>query len=253
MAATSEYTEFYVTIPSTASPSFYENSTGDFRVHLPAPIELHGEWTVGLSQIAYTQSWHNVKERQNYLNITTHHNVRTVTIPVGYYQKESDLISEINKAIRLGIPKPFPKIKIIEYSHTVKINVPQNTEITFCKELADLLGFGVDVINMTSQTTRPIDLLFHTQTLYVFCDIIEPQLVETQSWKVLKFLAAENNSFGKIVDRTFTNTQYFPLTTKKFQTIHIQVCNQEKEVVHFHKGGCLIQLHFKLSRIPIFY
>jgi hypothetical protein len=253
MAAASEYTEFYVTIPSTSSPAFYKNSTGSFRVHLPAPIELYGEWTVGLSQIAYSQSWYNVNETQNFVYVSTQDISQTITIPAGYYQRESDLISEINKAIELSVPAPIPKIKIGRYNNIATAIIPKNIEIVFCKEIAALLGFTTDALKVTSQAMRPIDLLFHTQVLYVFCDIIEPQLVETQSWKVLKFLAAENKPFGQIVDKTFTNTQYFPLGTKKFQTIHIQICNQEKEIVQFHKGCCLIQLHFKLSRIPIFY
>jgi hypothetical protein len=47
-------THFYLTLPSNASLDvFPDNKTGSYRVKLPHPIDLNGNWEVGLYSISY--------------------------------------------------------------------------------------------------------------------------------------------------------------------------------------------------------
>lgn len=52
-----------VVLPSNASTSNYpDNSLAKYTVQLPQPLDLSkGQWEIGLSEIMFHHSWHNVK------------------------------------------------------------------------------------------------------------------------------------------------------------------------------------------------
>jgi hypothetical protein len=110
-----------------------------------------------------------------------------------------------------------------------------------------------EIINNSQEGVNPINLNINTQAIYIFSDIIDEQLVGDQSWKLLRFLPSEIKHFGRVVAETFDTPQYLPVKTKQFQTIHMKVCNQDTEIIKFTRGVTVIQLHFKLTRIPLFY
>ena len=49
----------YLTLPSN-TPDFNDNTTSEFRVKLPNPIELQGEWEMALVEMQYPHSWDNI-------------------------------------------------------------------------------------------------------------------------------------------------------------------------------------------------
>jgi hypothetical protein len=56
-------THFYLTLPSNASLDvFPDNKTTEYRVKLPQPIELDGNWEVGLYSISYPHTWYTLRD-----------------------------------------------------------------------------------------------------------------------------------------------------------------------------------------------
>ncbi|GFY27767.1 uncharacterized protein TNCV_242331 [Trichonephila clavipes] len=93
---------FYVTLPSDSSLQFFpENKISHFKIQLPSPVCLNGEWEEGFSEIIYPHSWLNVNETNNYfLYKAGDDNISLTvkrTIDVGCYETifyvYSDLIS----------------------------------------------------------------------------------------------------------------------------------------------------------------
>lgn len=70
--------ELYITLPSNTDPN---NKTGDFTVHLPATLQLDGNWEVGLSEIIYPHTWVNL---HSYLEKDT--GMRSTAIIVEFYE-----------------------------------------------------------------------------------------------------------------------------------------------------------------------
>ena len=62
-------THFYLTLPSNASLDvFPDNKTTEYRVKLPQPIELDGNWEVGLYSISNPNTWYTLRN----INVDTH-------------------------------------------------------------------------------------------------------------------------------------------------------------------------------------
>ena len=62
-------THFYLTLPSNAFLEIFpDNQTTEYRVKLPQPVELDGNWEVGLYSIFYPNTWYTLRD----INADTH-------------------------------------------------------------------------------------------------------------------------------------------------------------------------------------
>ena len=253
--SSNETTEFYITIPSWASKSYFtHNSIGNFRVQLPQPIDLKGAWSVGISQIQYTKTWYNIEHNKNIIFITQNKDSHRIFITEGYYVSEEQLIGEINKNIREQTSIVHTILKYDLFSGKCTIDLPSEAILYLGKYLGGILGFDNTLVLTGNQvSSAPVNLNYNCETIYIYCDLIEDQIVGEEKWKLINFFNVEKHPFGTSIHHTCVNPQYICLSKKNFETVHIQLCNQRKEVINFQKGVSIIQLHFKLTRIPLFY
>ena len=92
--------EFYVTLPTNRSVQYFpDNKTSDLVTKLPRTLQQDGEWEVGLAEIDYPHTWHNMPEGKNSVEIYGPDKwFQEISIQPGYYEKEQDVIDELLKA-----------------------------------------------------------------------------------------------------------------------------------------------------------
>ena len=86
--------------------------------------------------------------------------------------------------------------------------------------------------------------MFPMSTIYVYCDIVEPQIVGDTNAQLLKTIPVEGK-FGDVIAKTFTNIQYVPIQTKSFENIEILLRNNAGEPVPFERGKVVSALPFR--------
>ena len=93
-------TEFYVTLPSNSSVQYFpDNKTTNFVTKLSRTLQLDGECEVGLAEIDYPHTWHNIREAKNSVEIYVSDKWdREFSIQPGYYQNVIDVIDALRKA-----------------------------------------------------------------------------------------------------------------------------------------------------------
>ena len=108
-----------------------------------------------------------------------------------------------------------------------------------------MLGFGgtVPVIKKTTESPYAPDLTV-VSTIYVYCDIVEPQIVGETSAQLLKSIPAQEK-FGDVITKTFTNIQYVPIRTKSFEVVKVLLRSDTGDPVPFERGKVVITLHFR--------
>ncbi|KAI8477990.1 hypothetical protein Bbelb_442810 [Branchiostoma belcheri] len=120
---------FYVTLPSDGSMDIFpENTVTNYRTKLAHPIELSGEWEVGLVEIQYPHSWLNVREGENtLLYYVVDEKVRggnreyeIVKIPIGYYENVLHLVKTLNEAASTRYPDVFKNHDMFAYNSVTK-------------------------------------------------------------------------------------------------------------------------------------
>lgn len=74
--------------------------------------------------------------------------------------------------------------------------------------------------------------LFDITTVYIYCDVVRPQIVGDVSVHLLRTIPVTGKS-GDIIAKTFNNIQYVPVQTKSFEdiqgTVRVPPCHSNAE------------------------
>lgn len=248
--------EFYVTLISNSSLEVYPyNKASAFIVQLPQKIILNDNWVVGLAEIQYSYNFFNVSESNNTLTYTKGSEVSIRSIEIGFYKSISDIIIAVRKATsELG-----DWIKIDSITNRIIINTKEvysdekestsNRSIKFHGLLALQLGFAPDTNVLNYDISPYVGNTYFgiPDEIFVYCDLIEPQLVGYQSSQVLKIVNTgdKRTTFGTSCFRGFQNLHYVPLLKKDFDKVEIELRDITGQYIPFRHGITRIKLHFK--------
>ena len=260
---------FYVTCPSNSSLDLYPgNRVSTFKMRLNKPIEMIGNYEVGMAQIQYPMSWNNVRESNNGFSIRYQRKPLTVDddvgksvkrlyrIPAGYYSTIEEVIYEMKTLItkpklnKLGID-----IKYNKATRRVTINTKKTTKreeklrsIKLKNDIAMILGFENDkFIKPNREVTSPFLALpssgFHH--MYVYCDVVQETAVGDVQAPLLRVLPVKMQTHELMVAKTFANIHYIPVARKRISEIEFKITDDVGNLVGFQQGKILIVLHFR--------
>ncbi|XP_071033090.1 uncharacterized protein [Parasteatoda tepidariorum] len=229
---------------------FPENKLSHFKTQLPVPVDLNGQWEVGLSEIIYPHSWYNVNETNNYFlyKISNGNITSTVkkTIDVGCYESMFDIVS----AIQLTLPKN-PSRFTLNYNKATKrveINAVEGSSLHL-EKLSELLGFKRDtIITGKMKSEFAADALSNFSVFYVYSDLISPQIVGDIQTPLLRIVRIKGQD-GETISQYYDRPQYLSLMRHSFQTIQVELRLNSGDFVPFEKGRVIIVLHFRLRQI----
>lgn len=126
---------------------------------------------------------------------------------------------------------------------TFDAKVVQKVELS--KHLQYALGFEKHEI-VTSRTTakHPIDLRAGVDGFYMYCNLIESQIVGGYYVPLLRIVHVDGQ-YGDIVDKTFYSPHYIPVLSKEFDRIEINIKNDINQCIPFEFGKVVAKLHFR--------
>lgn len=247
--------QFYVTLPSNSSLDIFpQNTISEYVTQLCQPIELEGEWEVGLVECQYPRSINNVTKKQNrlYYKASKTAPFYPLEMQVGFYSSINNFIRAINDKLKNHDPQALSKVKF-SYNKTsgrVKITISNDTGgVSFDDDIAAILGFEVPfqrVITTTTTSLRAADIHGGIYSLYIYCNIIQPQFVGDTQVQLLKIVPIEGEH-GQVVTKTYQNPQYIPLLQRQFNTIEINIKDSTGKFIQFESGHSSVLLHLKRS------
>lgn len=214
---------------------------------LPAPINLKGEFEVGLSEIIYPHSWYNVNETNNiiFYDLGDGKLVKR-SLEVGCYESASDIVTVIQSLL----PKTPSKFTLNYNKNTkrIKAYVAQGASL-YLGKLSPLLGFQPDsIIRGAVKSELAADVMSVFPFFYVYTDIVSPQVVGDVYAPLLRIVRVKGQD-GEVISQYFERPQYLPVTQQTFQTINIEIRLNSGDFVPFEKGKVIIVLHFRMKQI----
>lgn len=229
-------------------------------------MDLSGQWEVGLCEIQYPTSWHNIRAGYNTFIVRemrptliprrrTKAFQQMYRIPPGYYSVQ-ELIFKMkdmcigNKLNELGIDFTYDSS-----TRRVTITTKKNKQgenygsVKLRGDVANLLGFDTNTtIRSNTIVTSPHAALpsagFHT--MYVYSDIVEQQMVGDEQAPLLRVLPIEDQrSAETFVSKTFSKIYYVPVEKKRITEIELVTMDDSGRQVGFDYGKVVIVLHFR--------
>lgn len=244
-----EPSSFYVTLPSNASTDVYPgNSPSSFQIRLPRTMYLKNKYEVALAEMQYPHAWNtftNVEDYQFQVELQNKERV-TFTATPGYYKNIGQLVDDLNKQFEEEFRENF----CITFKHNVflkriKLILKDNCSVIFNQGLADVLGF--EAYKLYSDSCDSIyhpDIYRGFHTIYVYCNICEPQVVGNYYVPLLRAVNISGKD-GDMVNKVYNEPHYVPVNTTKFDVIEIELKNDSGENVSFKTGKVVCKLHFR--------
>ena len=244
--------QFYVTLPSNSSLEIFpDNTLTEFKIKLPERVDLVGTWEVGLASITFPHTWFNIRKENEKFYYGDGGIWSVGILPIGYYTSVTEIVEAIDKEIKddgvTGI-----SLKLDTRSQKVTVVLSAGKKLSFENDLGVILGFGNDII-LSKTTTAPFvsDLNIGLQSLFIYLDIIDSQIVGDVRAPLLRIVPARGKD-GEIITVNFDNPQYVPLATKGFETVEILITDDTGRKVPFERGRVVITLSFRLRQSPYF-
>ena len=257
--------DLYLTLPSNTG-DFAQNTLSSFEVKLPYRMELDGDWQLGLCEIQYPHSWDSIKGGQtvetqdNWILISlktkkpNKERLIAISIPTGFYSGIVDFIGVINNTVaerkdeivlkdvfKLFYDPVFKRVKLKLDNDIVK-------GVILGQTIQYMLGFGVDkMITFRDSVTvakYPPDITSGFNTLYVYCDLIQPQIVGNVLAPLLRTVPISGD-YGSTCNKVFLSPHYLPLRKKSFDTVEIAIRDDTDHPVEFMFGKVIVKLHLK--------
>ena len=241
-------THFYLTLPSNASLDvFPDNKTTSYRVKLPQSIDLEGNWEVGLYSVSYPNTWYTLQDGSDtHIFYADKSGVfQQAIIDYGYYQSMQDLVKAGNKALARNVNDNI-KLTYNAVNGKVTVQLKNGYQLGLIGRMSIILGFGNNDLKIITKTTVSpyVTDLTVVSTIYVYCDIVEPQVVGDTSAQLLKSIPVEGR-FGDIITKTFPNIQYVPIQRKSFEDVEVLLRSDTGDPVPFERGKVVTTLHFR--------
>ena len=240
---------FYLTLPSNASMDvFPNNKIGSYHVKFPQTFNLNGDWEVGLYSISYPNTWYTVQKQQNHIYYTKDAGKSfwsSAIVDYGYYTSIPELIKAINAAMKKELKNSNIQFAFNPRTHKVKVALAPKHYIAVYGQLSQILGFGgSDLKILKSKESPNVAELYSITSIYIYCNIVQPQVVGNTMVPLLRTIPVTGNS-GDVITKTFTNIQYVPVQTKSFEDIEILLRTDTGDPVPFERGKAIATLYFR--------
>lgn len=256
---------------------FPNNTLAEFSIHLESPLKMEtGEWEVGMCEMQFPQSWHNVRRGSNTFEIhyqspraSGKWTVLEKEVPVGYYSTIPDLIHAIlevyestnKESIKLsGLQINFNSStrRVSVNTNNLRLKVRLNGKIRTPKARAAVIVFKGDIARLlgfrdkTSAATRkaiksdfPSTVSGGFHQMYIYSDIIEPQPHPDGNVPILRTIPIDGKPSNDYLSRRFQKVYYMPVSKQSFSTLQFKILDDTGRPIGFDFGKVLIVLHFR--------
>ena len=242
-------THFYLTLPSNASIDvFPNNKIGSYHVKFPQTFDLNGEWEVGLYSISYSNTWYTLQNHQNHIYYSMDGGQSfwsSAIVDYGYYASMTELIKSINTAMHKELGNTNITFSFNPRTHKVSVTLATKYCVGLYGQLSKILGYGGGDVKVRKSKKSPYVADLHgTTSIYVYCNIVQPQIVGNTSVRLLRTIPVSLKS-GDVITKTFTNIQCVPVQTKSFEDIEILLRTDTGDPVPFERGKVIATLYFR--------
>lgn len=265
---------FYVTLPSNSSEAYYgKQPMCNYKTRLAKSLSLPvDEWEVGLAEIIYPHTWNNISGAKftfRYLENAQWVWVESL-IPDAMYETPEQLIRVMNTNVQKHLKGNLSDRIRFFYNDLLRkftAYVAQGYTVRLPKKMSEILGFGdnstklkhsrdEDEFGVEHQDERVVynddkivaplctDLNRGLHTFFVYCDIVEYQLVGDANVPLLRTIPVSGRN-GDVVVNSFDNVHYMGLGRSTFQDVEVHITDDTGKRVPFEQGRVIVKLHFK--------
>ena len=249
-----ERSDFYITCPSNASMSIYPNNTqASFTINLPKRLYLQNKYEVGLAEIQYPISWKSLHDGEK-IEINYGHAVENIQFHGLKFNNLDEFLHVLRKAItkynkRHGFSTADLVFEVTRFWDMIYFFTSKKIKFRLSRGYGEALGLEPNVwLSGKGQSKYQPDINRGFHSLYIYCNIVDSQIVGDVYAPLLRTVAIKGNR-GQVVNETFNQIHYVPVNTDEVSTIEINIKDDTGDDVSFQSGKVICKLHFRQKSI----
>ena len=252
-----------------------QNTVAHYTTKLPQPLDLDGDYEVGLAEIIYPHSWlprqNKSKDHWVEVRLPNKRPVRCV-LTFGLYKNTEDMLTDLNKQLEAGFTADIMRehgitleklpfkfhfyLHISQYIHIKVEDIDYSTHLIISKSLWGLLGFvssdketrirGMRLRNGNYDVSADeiFDKFAGLRLMHIYCDVAAHTCVGDTQAPLLRTCDTEGE-YGDTVQKSFVDTHYIPVQKRHFDTIEISINTEDGKPMPFEFGKSMVKLHFR--------
>lgn len=237
-----------------------DNTLAHYNTRLAAPVDLQGEWEVGLAEVSYPLSWYNVRrgeimEWRIRVGPRPDQHISFALVP-GVYTTPNILLGKMKELMMHERLHDLVEIRLDPISQKVHIYVQGgSTEVYFSPVLGELLGLGPKVTDVYLRAgaytgTYTLDLNIGFYSLYIYCDLVRARPIGDVMAPLLRSVPIKkanttDRDATNIRNDVFPNVYFLPMQKKNFQVVEIDIRDDTGNRVPFESGKVEVTLVFR--------
>ena len=132
-------------------------------------------------------------------------------VDYGYYASMTELIKSINTAMKEELGNTNITFSFNPRTHKVSVTLATKYCVGLYGQLSKILGYGGEDVKVRKSKESPYEAdLYGITSIYVYCNIVQPQIVGNTSVPLRRTIPVSGKS-GDVITKTFTNIQYVPV------------------------------------------
>lgn len=226
---------------------FPENKISHFITRLPIPIELKGEWEVGMVELVYPHTWYNINQQNNLFGYELDAKLRVGRrLPPGCYETVPDILKAMY--VKEHEDRIFTSYNAVTKRVQIKVT---NAKVILKDGLAQILGFEPMEITSTDVSIESVvespfvaDPSAHYHVLMIYTDIIESQVIGDVLAPLLRVVRVRGRD-GEMISEQYDRPHYLPVNRKIIETLEIVIRTHTGDLTPFERGRSYVKLHFR--------
>lgn len=166
---------------------------------------------------------------------------REKTVKIFRKQLLAKHVNDIVRGFQLEFDETLQRVRCKLYPGQVRM-------ITFSERLQYMLGFANKKIVLSKRLAQfQPDLRGGFYSLYIYCSLVEPQIVGNTIAPLLRNVHIEGYH-GDIIEKLYHTPHYVPVIAKEVDRIEIDIKDDKNQSVPFQFGKTVVKLHFRKKR-----
>lgn len=241
--------QFYITLPSDSSMTYYPNNTvARYTTKLAQRIHLDGDYEVGLCEIIYAKSWNNFSPGDMTMVCKTVDDMPygSVKFVSGHYEDEKALLKSLNEHMQSNhciVELSYDKNKQLismemrgQDVHKIYVSDEFKSYFGFDKNGPFTDGFHV--------AKNRFDMNSGLRLMFIYSDVASYSTVGDKQTPLLR-VCNTRGDHGDSVRETFVRPHYIPVAHRDFETIDIHINTELGLPMPFEFGKTVVTLHFR--------
>ena len=122
--------------------------------------------------------------------------------------------------------------------------------IELSEKIRYMLGFEIRLFSDREKVWAKYmpDMKNGFYSLYMYCDVVEPQIVGNTIVPLLRTVHIDGNH-GDIIEKLYHAPHYVPVNKKEIDKVSIEIRDDRDQLVPFDFGKIVVKLHFRKKRV----